>query len=319
MRPRHLFPILAIFASASIASCQAGPTKWDELKAYFDIPKDASKKVESTLIEDPRGVHEKLKFVSPGGGVAQGDFIRPKDGAKFPVVVLLHGLNSNKDVLLQAVGNDFLRSGIAVLALDAPKHGLRRTQEDMQIFMKLAGPFMQPSVPGDIAASIVAVDADASMQRSLIDMFLQGTRDYRVALDWLENRPDIDVKRIGLAGVSMGGIMGAQLMGVDKRISHGVLMVAADPFQPLLTKVPLDLRGRAETLCACQFVAHAAGRRIDMLNAVGDQLFPKSAVDRLFNAAAQPKALEWFEGQHSPSTGMINRAKNLLIDGLGRK
>ena len=45
----------------------------------------------------------------------------------------------------------------------------------------------------------------------------QAVLDNRRALDWLAKRPDIDPQRMGVAGISLGGMLAALIAGVDHR------------------------------------------------------------------------------------------------------
>jgi alpha/beta superfamily hydrolase len=50
--------------------------------------------------------------------------------------------------------------------------------------------------------------------------------DARRLLDWFTARPEVDGDRIGVAGVSLGGIMAATLLGMDERIRAGFFIMA---------------------------------------------------------------------------------------------
>jgi dipeptidyl aminopeptidase/acylaminoacyl peptidase len=58
--------------------------------------------------------------------------------------------------------------------------------------------------------------------------------DARRLLDWLETRPEVDANRIGAAGVSIGGILAATLMGVDDRVRAGAFIMAGGGLPELL-------------------------------------------------------------------------------------
>lgn len=45
----------------------------------------------------------------------------------------------------------------------------------------------------------------------------------RLVLDWIETRPELDAKRIGVLGTSMGAIKGALLLCADSRVRRAVL------------------------------------------------------------------------------------------------
>jgi dienelactone hydrolase len=58
--------------------------------------------------------------------------------------------------------------------------------------------------------------------------------DARRLLDWLEAQPEVDRGRIAAAGVSMGGILGCILQGVDPRVRAGFYVMAGGGVAELL-------------------------------------------------------------------------------------
>jgi len=90
---------------------------------------------------------------------------KPWHTPKAPVVILVPGLDSVKEEL-HIYGNDFLRRGMAVLAIDGPGQG------EMEFDYPLRHDYEVP---------------------------------IKYAVDYLESRPDIDSTRVGLMGVSFGG------------------------------------------------------------------------------------------------------------------
>lgn len=61
-------------------------------------------------------------------------------------------------------------------------------------------------------------DFDPSLRQSVFD--------HRRVLDWVETRPELDAERIGVFGVSIGGIKGALLVALDDRVRAAVLGLA---------------------------------------------------------------------------------------------
>jgi len=59
--------------------------------------------------------------------------------------------------------------------------------------------------------------------------------DHKQALDWIDTRPELDNQRIGVFGVSMGGIKAALLSGLDERIKSSVIALAAGDLAYVLT------------------------------------------------------------------------------------
>ena len=58
--------------------------------------------------------------------------------------------------------------------------------------------------------------------------------DARRLIDWLETRPEIDSERLAAAGVSLGGIVAATLMGLDERIRAGFFVMAGGGLPELM-------------------------------------------------------------------------------------
>jgi hypothetical protein len=66
-------------------------------------------------------------------------------------------------------------------------------------------------------------------------MLLQAAIDSRQALDWVETRPELDARAIGVFGVSMGGIRAAFLTPLDPRIRASVIGLAGGDLPHILT------------------------------------------------------------------------------------
>jgi 2,6-dihydroxypseudooxynicotine hydrolase len=122
------------------------------------------------------------------GAVIPGILRRP-EGAPSPLVILVPGLDSVKEELY-AMENDFLRRGIATLTIDGPGQGENA-----------------PRFP---------IRADwATVITPLLDHL--ASRDHGVRLD-----------RIGLMGISMGGIYGPRAAAKEKRLR--ALVALAGPY-----------------------------------------------------------------------------------------
>lgn len=64
----------------------------------------------------------------------------------------------------------------------------------------------------------------------------QAVINHKLVLDWLETRPEIDAQKIGILGISMGGIKAALVSAVDKRIKASVLIITAGDIPYVLMK-----------------------------------------------------------------------------------
>ncbi len=76
--------------------------------------------------------------------------------------------------------------------------------------------------------------------RTLWGMIL---RDDLMALDYLASRPEVDAKRIGVTGMSMGATRSWWLMALDERIKTGVPMACLTRYQNLIQHEALKAHG----------------------------------------------------------------------------
>ncbi len=135
-------------------------------------------------------------------------------------MLLLHGWSGSKESWWQdggyISGGDLRRrlveAGLAVMALDAQCHGDRIAQNDF--------------APVNHYVDEAAAGNPRKGYFTPSDIYLQTTRDYRRAIDYLETRPEIDKGRIGVIGYSMGGTQTFLLAGVEPRVKAAVSVAA---------------------------------------------------------------------------------------------
>ena len=165
-----------------------------------------------------------------------GYFAYPAKG-KVPVILGLHGHGSNKDNIFakdstgQGVANILLSNGFAVLAIDSYFNGERRGQ----------GP----------AGKWEMQDRNVNQEESLFKLNLwfgrtlwgMQLRDEQIALDYLENRPEIDPSRIGVQGMSMGSTRAWWLGAIDDRIKAVVGVACFTRYKELIEQRELRAHG----------------------------------------------------------------------------
>ena len=127
---------------------------------YFDFP----------------GEHVAIPY--EGGATMYGVLRKPWHTPKPAVVILVPGLDSVKEEL-HNYGDDFLRRGMAVLAIDGPGQG------EMEFEFPLRYDYEVP---------------------------------VGHAIDYLETRPDVDATRVGLMGVSFGGQFAVRAAAFEPRL-----------------------------------------------------------------------------------------------------
>jgi acetyl esterase/lipase len=149
----------------------------------------------------------------------------------------------------------------------------------------------------------------------------QAVGDVRRAADWLLSRPEIDPERLGIVGISLGGIAGSLCAGVDPRLKRNVFVIAGGDVPSILMNESRETRqvrekmkergiGREELekQVLCIEPARFAGR-IDpkgtlMLNAQNDEVIPKVATEKLWHAAHEPEIV-WYPCGHRTIAAFI--------------
>jgi predicted esterase len=145
-----------------------------------------------------------LTFRSILGGRVPAYLVEPKGDGPFPGVVFQHGRLGNRSQFL-GEARQLRAHGIASLLLDAP-------------WARAGGRRILTGRPSDVVT------------------LRQTALDERRGLDLLAARPEIDPRRLGVVGFSLGAIATAAVLGVDHRIRCGVLASAGARLAPLLQR-----------------------------------------------------------------------------------
>jgi dienelactone hydrolase len=222
-----------------------------------------------------------------------------------PCLILLHGLGGSKDSLLP-LAIYAAKRGYAALAIDEYGQGAR-------------------AASGGQAGS-------EGLQGMLASGLRQTVIDVRRGLDYLATRREIDRKRIGLIGLSMGGIVGGIAAGVDTRIKAAALISGGGDLA-LIIKALADrdatiggqsmsayktvdwtfLRGFLAAEDPLTFAAHIAPRALLMIHGRRDTIVAPAAAEALYTAAhAAPRAdatIHWY-----PDAGHIPPFDKVLPD-----
>lgn len=208
------------------------------------------------------------------------DRIGPAPGA-----VLLHGYASRKEQMAQDVGAGLLRHGLASLAIDLPLHGERAGDVDFR------------SVRNPLA---------------LAGSWRRGQADARLALGYLGARPEVDATRLALVGYSMGSFLGVTVAADTPAVRALVLAAGGD----LPTGTPFErlVRTLADPLRA---VRRLDGRPLLMVHGRRDGTVRPEQAQRLFDAAAEPKTLRWYDAGHYLPRRAVDEAAQWLADELG--
>jgi dienelactone hydrolase len=149
---------------------------------------------------------------------------------KWPVVICLHGTGGNKEGM-QSLLNRFVKAGFIAVAIDGRYYGDR-----------------EKAVAGQNKYVEAIINAWQSKDQVHQEhpFFYDTVYDTWKLIDYLLTRPDVDPKRIGMMGISKGGIETIMAASVDTRIKVAVPLIAAQSFKWSLENN--RWQGRAKTI-----------------------------------------------------------------------
>ncbi len=158
-------------------------------------------------------------------------------GTKRPAVIALHGTGGTKEGMRSWL-TDLANRGIIGVAIDARYHGARSGGTKGSAAYVEAITRAWRAKPGEPQEHPFYYDTCWDLWRTL---------------DYLETRADIDPKRIGMQGTSMGGIETWLAAAVDDRVAVAVPAIGVQSFDWSLTHDAW--RGRANTIKAAHDAA----------------------------------------------------------------
>ena len=209
---------------------------------------------------------------------------RPAYGGPPPLVILLPGLDSTKEEF-QTWEEIFLTRGLATLSVDGPGQG--------------EGGYGGAPMRADYEAAVGAV------------------------LDRLEGRDDLDLERVALIGVSLGGYYAARAAAYEPRVTAVVSVGGPFDLAECWEGLPPMTRDKAEFHLhggdPAAFTLREAARHIrqPLLVVFGrrDRLFPHEQAERLARQAPRAELVMYEMGNHA-CTNLFARHAPMEADWL---
>ncbi len=215
------------------------------------------------------------------------EYFLPKSDKPVPGVIVLHILGGDFN-LSRLFCVSLAEKGVAALFLKMPYYGPRQ----------------QPGVK----RRMISPDPHET-----VESMTQAILDIRRATDFLAAQPEIDPARLGVFGISLGGITGSLALTAEPRLKNACFLLAGGDLGKVawqskeLAKVRQkwidaggDEAGFRKVLSAIDPVRyghHAKGKRILMLNAKTDEVIPKECTVALWEAFDKPE-IHWYDGGH---------------------
>ncbi|MCA9211662.1 MAG: alpha/beta hydrolase family protein [Planctomycetales bacterium] len=221
------------------------------------------------------------------------EYFRPTSAStdgRCPAVVVLHILGGDFE-LSRTICRSFATQGVGSLFLKMPYYGPRRPSESKR---RMISPKLEETVEG----------------------MTQAVLDIRRAVAWLASQPEVDSKRIGITGISLGGIVGCLAAENEPRLARGCFVLAGGDLPVIVMESPemervrdynlsrnVD-RDRAVKLLSevdpLTYAASLKGREVLMFNATKDKVVPPACTEKLWKALGKPK-IEWWNANHYSS------------------
>lgn len=203
--------VLLVLVSAGSAQAQKQPVgaeAFGVISSFYEY--DASLPLDSRIITKFDATsYTREKFVINGwrGSRVPGLLAVPKSDGPVPVILLIDGIGGWKERWWQHTSwnrgrvlvDSLLAGGYAVVMIDAFASGERTYENDYEN-----------------AETFITKPAQ------LRDMVVQNTIEHRRVLDYLATRSDVDTARIGVLGLSLGGMTAFFLGSVEPRLKAGV-------------------------------------------------------------------------------------------------
>jgi dienelactone hydrolase len=214
---------LCLFASAAV---QAADNRADFLK-LIDRPRVPLAPVVEALPATNGLQRSHFTFASDAQQRVPGILLKSADSAgRRPVVIVLHGTGGRKQDVVPLL-RKLAAKGFVAVAIDGRYHG-ERTQA------------------GQGTAEYEAAIVRAWHEPREHPFFYDTVWDVMRLVDYLETRDDVDPKRIGLSGISKGGIETYLATAVDPRIAAAVPFIGVQSFKWALDNN--DWKGRIGTI-----------------------------------------------------------------------
>ncbi len=234
--------------------------------------------------------------------------IRPGDPRR-PAVICLHILDGNME-LVRATCSVLASRGVPAMLFMLPYYGPR------------APPGGPQAMAGDPQLFLTALD--------------QAGEDVRRSVDLLASRPEIDPRKIGITGISLGGIVAATAAGREPRLSRAALVLTGGDLLTIIrhARETRELRGLIDRLpgpqkakvqqsieavdplrTADRLRDRALAGKVLMVNAGEDEVIPRACTEKLAAALGIEKQVVWLPGLgHYTAMSELPRVLQMTAD-----
>ncbi|QDV37059.1 alpha/beta hydrolase family protein [Tautonia plasticadhaerens] len=241
----------------------------------------------------------------PSNNVVHAEYFRPDRPGERPGAIVLHILGADF-ALSRYMAARLADRGVAVLFVKLPYYGERR--------------------PVGMEARLLSSD----IERSVLAM-RQGVCDVRRASTWLAAREEVDAGRIGVTGISLGGLVSALAAEADPGLDRVAILLAGGGLADILWNLPEsearesrnawiesgrsreDLEALTRPFDPLTYADRLRSKRVLMIAGRSDEIIPPEAASRLWEAAGRPP-IRWYDCGHYSAAGYLLPAVREVVD-----
>ena len=266
-------------STATATPTPPGPFDYDA-SIPFDPKVNSEKQRDGVSITDLSYAAHEASFSPNTGGRTVAYLVRPQGAGPFAGVIYLHWLGN-----ISGNRNEFLQE-----AVETAQHGA--------VALVLQGFFPWMAAPRGTQEDVPLMVGQAT--------------ELRRAVDFLLTQPQVDPARIGFVGHDYGAMYGGMLAGSDRRLKTYVLIAGVPSFADWITSfhiahdayVPL-----VKDIDPINFIGQAAPASLLFQFGQHDAFISEDLANRYYEAASQPKQVEWFDDIHDMTTEVVRHAR----------
>ena len=228
-----------------------------------------------------------------------GVYFQPAGDGPFPACVVLHILGGDF-LLAEAVANHLASSGVAAIFIKMPYYGERRGRGSRR--------------------RMISEDPHETA-----DGMTQAVLDIRRASAWLASRKEVDANRLGITGISLGGIMSALGAAGEPRLRNVGIVLGGGNFADVIWNNDalqakgfrekwLAMGGTRETFTEAlrkvdpvTYGGLLKGRRVLMIAASKDEIVLPECARALHDSIGGEPELVWLDAGHYTAAQYLPR------------
>lgn len=207
---------------------------------------------------------------------------------KGPGCVVLHHLGGSFEAE-EIMAAHFAQHGVAATTLTFPLYGNRKPK-DMKRRLEVATP------------------------KDLLQFGRQAVADVRRISDVLRSLEEVEEKKVGVLGVSLGAIIGSLSAGIDARFAKVTLVLGGGGLKDIFFNDSKEVRGMRrymdqqgidkvklgqllDIMEPLNYAARIQAKRVLMLNGSRDEIIPPDCTKALHKAIGKPE-IHWYRTGH---------------------